>query len=286
MNTMKTFLLMGVLTVMLVFVGRLLGGESGMIMAFVLAAVMNFGTYWFSDKLVLRMYKAQPVTQAEAPDLYQMVQELSNRANLPMPKVYVIPNDQPNAFATGRNPENAAVAVTQGIMRTLTRDELRGVIGHELAHVKHRDILVGTVAATMAGAISMIANMAQWAMIFGGGRSSDDEGGHPIAGLAMMIVAPIAAMMVQMAISRSREFLADEGGAQIAGNPLSLSSALRKLDAKAHQIPMQASPATAHMFIVNPLTGGGLMKLFSTHPPMEERVARLEAMVYGAAAAR
>ncbi len=286
MNTMKTFLLMGILTVMLVFIGRLLGGEGGMIMAFVLAAVMNFGTYWFSDKLVLRMYKAQPVTQADAPDLYQMVQELSNRANLPMPKVYVIPSDQPNAFATGRNPENAAVAVTQGIMRTLTRDELRGVIGHELAHVKHRDILVGTVAATMAGAISMIANMAQWAMIFGGGRSSDDEGGNPIAGIAMMIVAPIAAMMVQMAISRSREFLADEGGAQIAGNPLSLSSALRKLDAKAHEIPMQASPATAHMFIVNPLTGGGLMKLFSTHPPMEERVARLEAMVYGAAAAR
>jgi heat shock protein HtpX len=286
MNTMKTFLLMGILTVMLVFIGRLLGGEGGMIMAFVLAAVMNFGTYWFSDKLVLRMYKAQPVTQADAPDLYQMVQELSNRANLPMPKVYVIPSDQPNAFATGRNPENAAVAVTQGIMRTLTRDELRGVIGHELAHVKHRDILVGTVAATMAGAISMIANMAQWAMVFGGGRSSDDEGGNPIAGIAMMIVAPIAAMMVQMAISRSREFLADEGGAQIAGNPLSLSSALRKLDAKAHEIPMQASPATAHMFIVNPLTGGGLMKLFSTHPPMEERVARLEAMVYGAAAAR
>jgi len=203
-----------------------------------------------------------------------------------MPKVYVIPSDQPNAFATGRNPQHAAVAVTQGIMRTLSRDELRGVIGHELAHVKNRDILVGTVAATMAGAISMIANMAQWAMIFGGGRSSDDEGGNPIAGLAMMIVAPIAAMMVQMAISRSREFLADEGGAQIAGNPLSLSNALRKLDAKAHQIPMHASPATAHMFIVSPLSGGGLMKLFSTHPPMEERVARLEAMVYGTAAGR
>jgi heat shock protein HtpX len=286
MNTMKTFLLMGVLTVMLVFIGRLLGGEGGMIMAFVLAAVMNFGTYWFSDKLVLRMYKAQQVTQADAPELYNLVQELSGRANLPMPKVYVIPGDQPNAFATGRNPQNAAVAVTQGIMRTLSRDELRGVIGHELAHVKHRDILVGTVAATIAGAISMIANMAQWAMIFGGGRSSDDEGGNPIAGLAMMIIAPIAAMMVQMAISRSREFLADEGGAQIAGNPLSLSSALRKLDAKAHEIPMHASPATAHMFIVSPLTGGGLMKLFSTHPPMEERIARLEAMVYGAAAAR
>jgi len=286
MNTMKTFLLMAVLTVMLVFIGRLLGGEGGMIMAFVLAAVMNFGSYWFSDKLVLRMYKAQPVTQADAPELYGIVQELSGRANLPMPKVYVIPSDQPNAFATGRNPQHAAVAVTQGIMRTLSRDELRGVIGHELAHIKNRDILVGTVAATMAGAISMIANMAQWAMIFGGGRSSDDEGGNPIAGLAMMIVAPIAAMMVQMAISRSREFLADEGGAQIAGNPLSLSNALRKLDAKAHQIPMHASPATAHMFIVSPLSGGGLMKLFSTHPPMEERVARLEAMVYGTAAGR
>jgi heat shock protein HtpX len=286
MNTMKTFLLMGVLTVMLVLIGRLLGGEGGMVMAFLLAAVMNFGTYWFSDKLVLKMYRAQEVTGAEAPELYRMVQDLSGRANLPMPKVYVIPGDQPNAFATGRDPEHAAVAVTEGIMRTLSRDELRGVIGHELAHIKHRDILVGTVAATMAGAISMIANMAQWAMIFGGGRSSDDEGGNPIAGLAMMIVAPIAAMMVQMAISRSREFLADEGGAQIAGNPLSLSSALRKLDASAHEIPMHASPATAHMFIVNPLTGGGLMKLFSTHPPMEERIARLEAMVYGSAAAR
>jgi heat shock protein HtpX len=286
MNTMKTFLLMGVLTVMLVLIGRLLGGEGGMVMAFLLAAVMNFGTYWFSDKLVLKMYRAQEVTGAEAPELYRMVQELSGRANLPMPRVYVIPGDQPNAFATGRNPEHAAVAVTEGIVRTLSRDELRGVIGHELAHIKHRDILVGTVAATMAGAISMIANMAQWAMIFGGGRSSDDEGGNPIAGLAMMIVAPIAAMMVQMAISRSREFLADEGGAQIAGNPLSLSSALRKLDARAHEIPMHASPATAHMFIVNPLTGGGMMKLFSTHPPMEERIARLEAMVYGSAAAR
>jgi heat shock protein HtpX len=286
MNTMKTFLLMAALTIMLVLIGRLIGGQGGMIMAFGLAAVMNFGTYWFSDKVVLRMYNARQVTQSESPELHQMVQELSAKAELPMPKVYLIPGDQPNAFATGRNPQNAAVAVTEGILRTLSRDELRGVIGHELSHVKHRDILIGTVAATLAGAISMLANMAQWAMIFGGGRSSDDEDGNPIAGIAMMIIAPIAAMMVQMAISRSREFLADEGGARIAGNPLSLSSALRKLDAKAREIPMHASPATAHMFIVSPLTGGGLMKLFSTHPPMEERIARLEAMVYGAAAAR
>jgi heat shock protein HtpX len=231
------------------------------------------------------MYKAQPVGRNEAPDLYQLVEELAGRAGLPMPKVYVIPGDQPNAFATGRNPQNAAVAVTEGIMRTLSRDELRGVIGHELAHVRHRDILIGTVAATMAGAISMIAHMAQWAMIFGGGRSSDnDEGGNPLGALAMIILAPIAALLIQLAISRSREFVADQGGAEIAGNPLSLANALRKLDARAKQIPMEASPSTAHMFIVNPLRGGGITKLFSTHPPMEERVARLEAMVYGRAA--
>lgn len=282
MNTMKTFLLMGLLTVLLVFIGNLLGGQGGMVMAFLFAIVMNFGTYWFSDKIVLRMYKAREVTRADAPGLFQTVEELAGRAGLPMPRVYVIPGDQPNAFATGRNPEHAAVAVTEGIMRTLSADELRGVLGHELAHVKHRDILVGTIAATMAGAISMLANMAQWAMIFGGGRSSDsEEGGSPAAGLVMMIVAPIAALLIQMAISRSREFMADEGGAQIAGNPLSLANALRKLDARAQQIPMDASPATAHMFIVNPLHGGGLMKLFSTHPPMEERISRLEAMVYG-----
>jgi heat shock protein HtpX len=204
-----------------------------------------------------------------------------------MPRVYVIPNDQPNAFATGRNPQHAAVAVTEGIMRTLSQDELRGVLAHELAHIKHRDILVGTIAATMAGAISMLANMAQWAMIFGGGRSSsDEEGGNPLGALLMMIFAPIAAMLIQMAISRSREYLADEGGAQIAGNPLSLANALRKIHQKAQQIPMEASPATAHMFIVSPLSGRGLMNMFSTHPPMEERIARLEAMVYGTAAAR
>jgi heat shock protein HtpX len=287
MNTMKTFMLMALLTVLVVLVGQWIGGQSGMIMAFLFAMVMNFGSYWFSDKIVLRMYGAKEVTSAESPGLVAMVQDLAGRAGLPMPRVYVIPNDQPNAFATGRNPQHAAVAVTEGIMRTLSQDELRGVLAHELAHIKHRDILVGTIAATMAGAISMLANMAQWAMIFGGGRSSsDEEGGNPLGALLMMIFAPIAAMLIQMAISRSREYLADEGGAQIAGNPLSLANALRKIHQKAQQIPMEASPATAHMFIVSPLSGRGLMNMFSTHPPMEERIARLEAMVYGTAAAR
>jgi len=282
MNTMKTFFLMALMTVLVVMVGSYLGGQNGMIMAFLFAVVINFGSYWFSDKIVLRMYKAQEISREDNPALFQMTEELAQRGGIPMPKLYVIPGDQPNAFATGRNPEHAAVAVTEGIMRVLSRDELRGVIGHELSHIKHRDILIGTIAATAAGAISMLANMAQWAMIFGGGQRSDDrEGGSPLGAIAMMIVAPIAAMLIQMAISRSREFLADEGGAQMAGNPLSLAGALRKLDQRAKEIPMQASPATAHMFIVNPLSGGGMMKLFSTHPPMEERVARLEAMVYG-----
>jgi heat shock protein HtpX len=282
MNTMKLVLLMTLLTVLLVFVGQLLGGQSGMLIAFVLAVAMNFGSYWFSDKIVLRMYNAQEVTAENQPGLVAMVGDLAQRGGLPMPRVYVIPGDQPNAFATGRDPEHAAVAVTEGILRTLSADELRGVLGHELAHVKHRDILIGTIAATFAGAISMLAHMAQWAMLFGGGRSSDDrEGGNPLAGLAMIIIAPIAAMMIQMAISRSREYLADEGGAQIAGNPMSLANALRKISRKAEEIPMNASPATAHMFIVSPLSGGGILSLFSTHPPMEERIARLEAMVLG-----
>ncbi len=284
MNTTKTVFLMAVMTVLLVFAGSLIGGKGGMMIAFVMALVMNVGSYWFSDKIVLRMYGGQELTQADAPELFQITRELAANGGLPMPKVYLIRGDQPNAFATGRDPDHAAVAVTEGIMRLLSRDELRGVIAHELAHVKHRDILIGTIAATMAGAISMIANMAQWAMIFGGGRSSDDrEGGSPIGGLVMMIVAPFAAMLIQMAISRSREFMADEGGAQMAGNPMSLANALRKLEARAHQIPMDASPSTAHMFIVNPLSGGGIMKLFSTHPPMEERIARLEAMASGRA---
>jgi heat shock protein HtpX len=282
MNTMKTFLLMGLLTVLLVVIGRVIGGQNGMMIAFLFAVVMNFASYWFSDKMVLAMYRAQELTQADNPALFQMIGDLAGRAGLPMPRVYLIPQDQPNAFATGRDPQHAAVAVTEGILRTLSQDELRGVLSHELAHVKHRDILVGTVAATIAGAISMLANMAQWAMIFGGGRGSNDrEGGNPLGGLVMMIVAPIAAMMIQMAISRSREYAADEGGAQISGNPLSLANALRKLSLKTEQIPMNANPATAHMFIVSPLHGGGFTKLFSTHPPMEERIARLEAMVYG-----
>ncbi len=286
MNTMRTFLLMALMTVLLVFVGNILGGQNGMLIAFLFALVMNFGSYWFSDKIVLRMNGAKEVTKAEAPELFGIVEDLAGRAGLPMPRVYITPEEQPNAFATGRDPAHAAVAVTQGILRTLSHDELRGVLSHELAHVQHRDILIGTLAATMAGAISMIANMAQWAMMFGGARSNDREGGSPLGGIVMMIVAPIAAMMIQMAISRSREYLADEGGAKISGNPLSLANALRKLEQKAEQIPMQTSPATAHMYIVNPLSGGGLMRLFSTHPPMGERIARLEAMVYGPTAAR
>lgn len=282
MNNVRTVLLMTLLTVLLVFIGNLLGGQSGMIIGLLFAAAMNFGSYWFSDRIVLGMYGAKELSPDEAPELFRMTEDLTRRAGLPMPKLYLIPGEQPNAFATGRNPEHAAVAVTEGILRLLPREELRGVIAHELAHVKHRDILIGSIAATMAGAISMVANMAQWALIFGGGRhSSDDEGGHPVAGLLMIIIAPIAAMLIQMAISRSREFLADEGGATMAGDPISLANALRRLHKGAQEIPMHATPATAHMFIVNPLTGGRLMNLFSTHPPMEERIARLEAMAYG-----
>jgi heat shock protein HtpX len=252
-----------------------------MLIAFLFALVMNGISYWFSDKIVLRMYGAKEVGPQEAPDLHRMVRELALRAQIPMPKLYVIPEDAPNAFATGRNPSHAAVAVTQGIVRILDERELRGVLAHELSHVKNRDILVGTIAAAMAGAVSMLANMAHWGMIFGGRSSDDREGGHPIVALLMIIVAPIAAMLVQMAISRSREFGADATGAAISGNPLSLANALRKLQRGAESIPMEANPATAHMFIVNPLTGGGLMSLFSTHPPMEERIRRLETMAGG-----
>jgi heat shock protein HtpX len=241
---------------------------------------INFVSYWFSDKIVLRMYGAREVGEAEAPELYGIVRRLVQRAGLPMPKVYVMDEDQPNAFATGRNPEHGAVAVTTGIMRILSREELEGVIAHELSHIKHRDILVGTVAATIAGAISYLAQMAQWAMIFGGRRDDEGEGENPIAALVMMIVGPIAAMMVQMAISRSREYGADEGGARIGGNPLSLANALKKLSMASQRIPMEANPATSHLFIVNPLRGGGLLKLFSTHPPIEERIARLEQMAF------
>jgi heat shock protein HtpX len=278
MNGLKTMVLMVTLTLLLVAIGGLLGGRSGMTFALIMAFGMNFITYWFSDKIVLRMYGATAVSEAEAPELYEIVRRLAHRAELPMPKVYIINEDQPNAFATGRNPEHAAVAVTNGIMRILSREELEGVLAHELSHVKHRDILVSTVAAAIAGAISYLAQMAQWAMIFGGGRRDDDEGGSPIAAIVMMIVGPIAAMLIQMAISRSREYGADEGGARLSGNPRYLASALRKLQMASQRIPMDANPATSHMFIVNPLSGGGIIKLFSTHPPIEERIARLESM--------
>jgi heat shock protein HtpX len=270
------------LTVMLVLIGGAFGGRQGMIMAFMFASVMNIFSYWFSDKIVLRMYSAREVTEAEAPMLYSVTRDLAMKMNMPMPKVYIIPSEAPNAFATGRSPNHAAVAATEGILRLLTKEELAGVMAHEMGHVRNRDILIGTIAATIAGAISMLAHMAQWAMIFGGGRRDDREGpGGAIAGIAMIILAPIAAALIQMAISRSREYEADATGARICGNPLALASALKKLQTGSQRIPMAANPATAHMFIVNPLRGGGLTKLFSTHPPMEERIARLEAMVYG-----
>jgi heat shock protein HtpX len=280
MNQFKTFFLMLVLTGLFILVGTALGGRTGAIYALVFAALMNFVTYWFSDKIVLRMYGAQEVSQGEAPELYGIVAELTSKASLPMPKVYVIQNDAPNAFATGRNPEHAAVAVTSGILRILSRDELMGVIGHELSHVRHRDILISTIAATMAGAISLLATMARWGAMFGGFRSSDDEGGgggNILVVLLVSIFASIAAMLIQLAISRSREYLADEGGAHLS-HPLSLARALGKLETAAQRIPMQANPSTAHMFIVNPLRGGGVLSLFSTHPPIEERIARLEEM--------
>lgn len=284
MNTFRTTILLAVLTVLLIWIGDMLGGRQGAIIALLLAGGMNFFSYWFSDKIVLKMYGGQEVSAQDDPELYGLVQDLAQRAGLPMPKVYLLPQDTPNAFATGRNPEHAAVAVTDGIRRILTKRELAGVLGHELSHVKNRDILVSTIAATLAGAIGYLAQMAQFAMFFGGNRDRDDEGGggNIIGLIVMMIVAPIAAMLIQMAVSRSREYGADEGGAKVTGDPLALASALRKLHMGAQNIPLQVNNATAnataHMFIVNPLTGAGLASLFSTHPPMEERIARLEAM--------
>ncbi len=281
MNQFKTFFLMLVLTVLFILVGTAIGGRSGAVYAFIFAALMNFFSYWFSDKIVLRMYGAKEVSQGEAPELYGIVAELTSKASLPMPKVYIMENDTPNAFATGRNPQHAAVAVTTGILRILSRDELMGVIGHELSHIQHRDILISTIAATMAGAISVLASMARWGAMFGGfGRSDDEEGGgggNILVVLFVSIFASIAAMLIQLAISRSREYLADEGGAHLA-HPLSLAKALQKLEIASQRIPMDANPSTAHMFIVNPLRGGGVLSLFSTHPPIEERVARLEEM--------
>lgn len=278
-NTFKTALLLTVLTLLFLLIGDAVGGKNGMMMAFAFAVLMNFGAYWFSDKIVLRMYGAQEVSEADAPQLHGVVRRLSLSAGLPMPKVYIIPTDSPNAFATGRNPEHAAVAVTEGILRMLSSDELEGVLAHELAHVRNRDILVSTIAATLAGAVMMLARFAQFAAIFGGaGRDRDDEGGGVLGMLFLAIVAPIGAMLVQMAVSRSREFMADERGAKICGKPLSLARALEKISGINREVPMHASPATAHMFIVSPLTGGGLLSLFSTHPPVEKRVERLRAM--------
>ena len=282
MNTLKTTFLLALLTVLLVLAGGAIGGRGGMTIALVMAAVMNLVSFWFSDKIVLAMYGAKQVTEADHPEFYGMVRQLAAQAGLPMPKVYIISSDTPNAFATGRNPEHAAVAATTGILRILSREELMGVMAHELSHVKHRDILISSIAATVAGAITYLAQMAQWAALFGGGRDRDEEGGGLLGTLVMAIVAPLAAMLIQMAISRSREYEADKGGALLTGNPLYLANALRKLETANRQIPMEgASPASAHMFIVNPLTGGGIMSLFSTHPPMEERIRRLESMVYG-----
>jgi heat shock protein HtpX len=275
-NGIKTALLLGLLSGVLLTIGELLGGANGLVVAFGLAAVMNLGSYWFSDKIVLRMYRAQEVGP-EHP-LYRIVERLTVRASLPMPKVYIIPDPTPNAFATGRNPAHAAVAATEGILKVLSEHELEGVIAHELAHVKHRDILISSVAATIAAAIMMTARMAHFAALFGGygGRGDDrDRGNNPIALLATMILAPLAAALIQMAISRSREFAADAGGAQIAGNPYGLADALRKIDAVAKRVPLDANPATAHMFIVKPFSGAGLMSLFSSHPPTEARIRAL-----------
>jgi len=275
-NGLKTALLLGLLSGLLLAIGEFLGGANGLVVAFVIAAVMNFGSYWFSDKIVLKMYRAQEVGAGHR--LHTIVERLSRQAQLPMPKVYIIPDASPNAFATGRNPSHAAVAATEGILQILSDNELEGVIAHELAHVQHRDILISSVAATVAAAIMMAARTAQFAAMFGGygGRGEGrDRGNNPIALLAMIILAPMAAMLIQAAISRSREFSADAGGAQIAGNPYGLADALRKIEAGSQRVPLDANPATAHMFIIKPFTASGLMSLFSTHPPTDQRIRAL-----------
>ncbi len=280
-NTLKTGALLGLMTGLLILIGGYFGGSQGMSIAFVMAFLMNFGAYWFSDRIVLAMYRAQPVSEAEAPELHRIVQGLALRANMPMPRLYIIPTEAPNAFATGRDPEHAAVAATQGILRILNEEELEGVLSHELAHVRNRDTLISTVAATLAGVIVMLARMAMWMPYFGGGGSRDDEnrGGGALGFVFLAILAPIAAMLIQMAISRSREFQADETGARLTHKPYALASALQKLEVGANRLPMDANPATSHLFIVNPIRGNALFKLFSTHPPIEERIARLQALV-------
>ncbi|WP_426709343.1 zinc metalloprotease HtpX [Cetobacterium sp. SF1] len=276
MQGLKTFMLMFVMTIMLMFIGSLIGGRGGMIIALIIAGGMNFFSYWFSDKMVLSMYGAQPLAPEDR--VYKITANLAKRANLPMPKVYMINEEQPNAFATGRNPEHAAVAVTRGLADIMTDDELAGVIGHELGHVSHRDILIGTVAATLAGAITYMANIARWAAIFDGSRRRDEEDSSPFVLILVSILAPIGAMLVQMAISRSREYKADDFGAQVSGNPLYLANALRKLQTWTSRIPMDANPATENMFIVSPLAGSKMANLFSTHPSTVERIRRLEEM--------
>ncbi len=275
-NQIRTTILLAVMTALILWIGLLFGGQQGMIIALFLAAGMNFFSYWYSDKIVLKMYRAQAITPQKAPEIYEMVQELSRRAGLPMPKVFVIPQQAPNAFATGRNPEHAVVAVTEGLINIMDREEVMGVLAHEMAHVKNRDILIGSIAATMAGAIMILANMARWFAIFGGASRDDNEGGGGIIGLiAMSILAPFAAIIIQMAISRSREYLADATGAGFAGHPEGLARALEKLGQYSKRLPMNANPSTAHMFIVNPLSGRSMVSLFSTHPPLEQRIARL-----------
>lgn len=277
MNYLKTAALLGALTVLLVFLGDLVGGRQGALIALVFAGVFNFGAYWWSDKLVLRMYGARRVSEKDSPELHGILRDLSMRAELPMPAVYIIDQDTPNAFATGRNPEHAAVAATSGILKLLNRDELEGVLAHELSHIRHRDILISTIAATIAGAITYLSRMAYFASLFGGRR--DREGANPLSMLIMVIVAPLAALVIQLAVSRSREYGADQGGAALA-DPMSLASALRKLEYFNRRMPMrQAGQATAHLFIVNPLRGAAFAKLFSTHPPIEDRVKRLESMI-------
>jgi heat shock protein HtpX len=277
-NAVKTTLLLGLMTGLFIAIGGLLGGRSGMVMAFVMALIMNFVSFWFSDKIVLKMYGAQPIGEAEAPMVYRIVRNLATKARIPMPKLYLIPAAAPNAFATGRSPQHAAVAVTEGILRIMNEEELEGVLAHELSHVLNRDVLISTVAATIAGAISMLANMAQWSMFFGGSRDDEGRGSNPIALIATIIFAPLAAMLIQMAVSRSREFQADASGAQLTRRPIGLASALAKLHQANQVVPMDANPATSHLFIVNPLSGRSLANLFATHPPIEERIARLRSM--------
>ncbi len=279
-NQLKTLLLLAVLTALLLAMGQLFGGRSGMIFALGFALLLNFGTYWFSDKIVLRMYNAQEIHEGDARELFRIVSDLAQRSNLPMPRVYIIPEEAPNAFATGRNPEHGAVAVTEGLLRLVDREELRGVLAHELGHLKNRDTLIMAVAATIAGALGHLANMAMWGMFSRG--SDEDNAPNPLLAIVGMIVAPIAAMLIQMAISRSREFMADEAAAYVTGNPMALASALRKLESWKAELPMHAgSPATAHLFIVNPFTGKGLASLFSTHPSTEARIERLQNLAYG-----